>query len=80
MPTSSARKKRKHAAEDELHDEIKTQLYSLLENNSRVLESHIESQNLNSQLDRNQRKEHAENLVSVLSKLADAMEKIADRL
>lgn len=79
---STARRKRKHPSNpsEEEHDEIKSQLYALLENNSRVLAAHVESQNLNSQLDRNQRKEHAESLVAVLGKLADALEKIAERL
>lgn len=79
---SAAKKKRKHPSNpsEEEHDEIKSQLFALLENNSRVLAAHVQSQNLNSQLDRDQRKEHAESLVAVLGKLADALEKIANRL
>lgn len=80
--TAAGKKKRKHPsnASEEEHDEVKSQLFSLLEKNSRVLAAHVQSQNLNSQLDRDQRKEHAESLVAVLGKLADALEKIANRL
>eukprot|EP00250_Pteridium_aquilinum_P018017 c23896_g1_i3 orf=151-423(+) len=82
LPSSAAKRKRKNPSNpsEEEHDESKSQLFSLLENNSRVLAAHVQSQNLNSQLDRDQRKEHAESLVAVLGKLADALEKIADRL
>lgn len=79
---SASKRKRKHPlnASEEEHDEIKSHLLALLENNSRILAAHVQSQNLNSQLDRDQRKEHADSLVAVLGKLADALGRIADRL
>ncbi|KAI5078517.1 hypothetical protein GOP47_0006188 [Adiantum capillus-veneris] len=79
---SALKKKRKHPSNgsEEEHDELKSHLFALLENNSRILAAHVQSQNLNSQLDRDQRKEHADSLVAVLGKLAEALGRIADRL
>lgn len=80
---TTARRKRKRSSIDPSlgeTDEFKAQLYSMLESTNRVLTAHVESQNINRQLDRNQRKQHADNLVGVLGKLADALGKIADRL
>eukprot|EP00249_Psilotum_nudum_P020742 c27827_g1_i3 orf=289-1356(-) len=71
---------KKHPSSIGENDDFNNQLFTMLENNSRVLTAHVESQNINSQLDRNQRKEHAESMVSVLGKLADALAKIAERL
>ncbi|KAH7442664.1 hypothetical protein KP509_03G098100 [Ceratopteris richardii] len=81
LPMAS-KKKRKHPsnASEEEHDEMKSHLFALLENNSRIMAAHVQSQNLNSQLDRDQRKEHADSLIAVLGKLADALGRIADRL
>jgi hypothetical protein len=45
-----------------------------------TIQAQIEAQNLNSQLDRMQRKEQAESLVGVLGKLAEAMVRIAEKL
>lgn len=79
----SARKKRKRPCNSpsaEESDEFKSKLFSMLESNSRILSAHLEAQNFNSQMDRNQRKEHAESLVGVLGKLVDAVGRIAGRL
>ncbi|KAI5070751.1 hypothetical protein GOP47_0015094 [Adiantum capillus-veneris] len=81
--TSSANKKRKRQPAESIAeetDDFKSQLYSMLETSSRLLTAHVESQNANSQLDRNQRKEHMDSLVNVLGKLADAVGKLAERL
>ena len=80
---ANARRKRKRPVGDSTNeetDEFKSQLYSMLESNSQVLTAHLESQNVNSELDRNQRKDQMESLIGVLGKLADALTKIADRL
>ena len=80
---ANTRRKRKRPVGDssnEETDEFKSQLYSMLESNSQVLTAHLESQNVNSELDRNQRKEQMESLIGVLGKLTDALTKIADRL
>lgn len=73
------RKKRKRLSVGEC-DDFSRELCTLLESNSKILTAHIDSQNLNCHLDRTQRKEHAESLVLVLGKLAEALGKIADKL
>ncbi|KAL6011772.1 hypothetical protein ACLOJK_002237 [Asimina triloba] len=59
---------------------LQDRLIDVLHQNSRMLAAQLEAQNVNCQLDRNQRNGLAENLVSVLSKVADALGRIADRL
>ncbi|KAH7286672.1 hypothetical protein KP509_32G017400 [Ceratopteris richardii] len=82
-PRIGAGRKRKKqsidASNGDMH-EFKSHLSSLLQTSSAVLTAHVESQNVNSRLDREQRKEQMESLVGVLNKLADALGKIADRL
>ncbi|MCO5593321.1 hypothetical protein L7F22_047331 [Adiantum nelumboides] len=78
-----AGRKRKRQPADVPNEEtgdFKSQLFSMLQTSSAVLTAHVESQNVNSRLDREQRKEQMESLVGVLHKLADALGKIADRL
>ncbi|KAG5249623.1 hypothetical protein OIU76_003725 [Salix suchowensis] len=55
-------------------------LIHVLERNGKMLTAVLEAQNTNFQLDREQRKDHANGLVVVLNKLADALGKIADKL
>ncbi|XP_050223996.1 trihelix transcription factor ASR3 [Mercurialis annua] len=59
---------------------IQNQLIGVLERNGKMLSAQLEAQNSNSQLDREQRKNHADSMVAVLNKLADALGKIADKL
>ncbi|KAJ7568902.1 hypothetical protein O6H91_01G052400 [Diphasiastrum complanatum] len=75
---SNGRKKRKRPFVEP--EQQKDQLVALLENNCKVLSEHIEAQNHNNELDRAQRKQQADSLVSVLGKLADALEIISARL
>ncbi|KAJ0988736.1 hypothetical protein J5N97_007092 [Dioscorea zingiberensis] len=56
------------------------QLIEILERNSRMLTAQLEAQNMNCQLDRDQRKDQADSLLGVLGKLADAIGRIADKL
>ncbi|CAH8389362.1 unnamed protein product [Eruca vesicaria subsp. sativa] len=56
------------------------QLIEILERNGQLLAAQLEVQNTNLKLDREQRKDHGDNLVAVLNKLADAVAKIADKL
>ena len=56
------------------------QLVEILERSSRALMNHVEAQNLNQRLDREQRKEQGESLVVALGKVADALGRIADKL
>ena len=68
------RKKRKRLPDEE-NDIFCKELCTLLESNSQILTSHIDSQNLNCHLDRAQRKEHIDSLMHVLRRLAHAFGK-----
>ncbi|XP_020106675.1 trihelix transcription factor ASR3 [Ananas comosus] len=72
--------KRKRASTDEGETNVESQLIDVLERNSRMLSAQLEAQNLNSQLDREQRKDQTNSLLVILNKLADALGKIADKL
>ncbi|KAJ4959852.1 hypothetical protein NE237_019762 [Protea cynaroides] len=74
------RKRRRLSTDVGSETTLQDQLVEVLERNSRMLVSQLEAQNINCQLDRDQRKDHADSLVSVLSKLADALGRIADKL
>lgn len=65
---------------DEETIRLQDQLIEVLERNGRMLSAQLEAQNTNFQLDREQRKDQADCLVAVLSKLADALGRIADKL
>lgn len=77
---ASGQKRKRTSSEGESDSDLKDQLIAVLERNSRVLSAHVDAQNLNCQLDRNQRRDHADSLVGVLGKLADALGRIADKL
>ncbi|GLJ44679.1 hypothetical protein SUGI_0939360 [Cryptomeria japonica] len=77
---ASGQKRKRSSSEGESDSDLRDQLLSVLERNSRVLTAHVEAQNMNCQLDRNQRKDHADSLIGVLGKLADALGRIADKL
>lgn len=75
------RKRKRFATDgDEETMSLQNQLINVLERNSKMLTAQLEAQNTNFQLDRVQRKDHADSLVTVLNKLADALGKIADKL
>jgi len=75
-------RKRKRFAIDGGEETISSHshLIHVLERNGKMLTAQLEAQNTNFQLDREQRKDHADGLVAVLNKLADALGKIADKL
>ena len=73
------RKKRKRLPDEE-NDTFSKELCTLLETNTKILTSHIDSQNLNCRLDRAQRKEHTDSLLHVLGRLAHAFGKISEKL
>nr|XP_043624335.1 trihelix transcription factor ASR3 [Erigeron canadensis] len=80
-PKNYQGKKRKRSDIDANEDmSLHNQLIEAMERNGRLLTSQLEIQNTNSQLDREQRKDHADSLFAVLNKLADAMVRIADKL
>ncbi|GMH15086.1 hypothetical protein Nepgr_016927 [Nepenthes gracilis] len=74
--------KRKQFAteEDGATPSLQDQLIQALEKNGSILRAQLEAQNTNLKLDREERKEHADSLVAVLNKLADALGRIADKL
>ena len=79
--SEEGRKRRQFGADrDEETNTLQCQLIEILEKNGRMVCAQLESQNTNSQLDREQRKDHANSLVAVLNKLADALGRIADKL
>ncbi|KAJ4720319.1 trihelix transcription factor ASR3-like [Melia azedarach] len=75
------RKRKRFTVEgDEEMSNLQNQLIDVLEKNGKMLTTQLEAQNNNFQLDREQRKDHADSLVAVLNKLADALGRIADKL
>lgn len=78
--TSEREWKRKRLATDGEEESLQYQLIDVLERNGKMISAQLEVQNINIQLDREQRKDHASNLVAVLDKLADALVRIADKL
>ncbi|WCJ26729.1 Trihelix transcription factor ASR3 [Euphorbia peplus] len=82
-----SRKRKRSAADGDDETEtittatnLEKQLVDVLEKNGKMLTAQLEAQNMGLQLDREQRKDHADSLVAVLNKLADALGKIADKL
>ncbi|KAK1569168.1 hypothetical protein Q3G72_033360 [Acer saccharum] len=79
--TSQERFKRRrlalHANED---THMEDQLIKVLEKNSNMLTAQLEAQNINSQLDRDQRKEQSHSLAAAINNLTDALVKIANKL
>ncbi|KAK7273178.1 hypothetical protein RIF29_14226 [Crotalaria pallida] len=78
--TSQEGRKRKRFATDGEEETLQSQLIDVLERNSKMLQDQLEAQNINFQLDRQQQKDTASNIVAVLDKLADALGRIADKL
>ncbi|KAJ7945605.1 Trihelix transcription factor ASR3 [Quillaja saponaria] len=78
--TSEGLKKRKRFTTDVEEENLQYQLVDILERNGKMLTAQLEAQNTNSQMDREQRKGHADTLVAVLNKLAEALGRIADKL
>ena len=58
---------------------LEEQLIKVLERNSSMLNAEIEAHNMNCKLNRDQRKEHCDSLVAALSKITDALVRIADK-
>ncbi|CAL0300408.1 unnamed protein product [Lupinus luteus] len=78
--TSQGERKRKHSASDAEEETLQYQLIDVLERNGKMLNTQLEAQNINFQLDCQQRKDHSNNLIAVLDKLANALGRIADKL
>ncbi|KAA8542052.1 hypothetical protein F0562_023204 [Nyssa sinensis] len=73
--------KRRRLSSDGCRDtNLEDRLIKVLERNSDMLSAQLEAHNMNCQLDRDQHKDHNETLVAALSKITDALVRIADRL
>ncbi|KAL0924125.1 hypothetical protein M5K25_004934 [Dendrobium thyrsiflorum] len=80
-PKQENRKRRRTSHEDEEDSSsLQFQIIEMLDRNNRMLATQLESQNLNTQLDREQRKDQVNGLLGVLNKLADALVRIAEKL
>ncbi|XP_020591388.1 trihelix transcription factor ASR3-like [Phalaenopsis equestris] len=80
-PKRENHKRRRTSDEDDEHSSgLPSQIVELLDRNNRMLAAQLESQNVNTQLDREQRKDQVNGLLVVLNKLADAIGRIADKL
>ncbi|KAJ9567896.1 hypothetical protein OSB04_003862 [Centaurea solstitialis] len=72
--------KRRRVSTEECQDKsFDARLIEVLEKNNNVLSAHLEEENTNRRLDRDQRKDYNDNLVSALNKISDALTKIADK-
>lgn len=82
--TSQGERKRKRSATeangDGEEEALQSQLIDVLEKNGKMLRDHLEAQNMNFQLDREQQKDTVSNIVAVIDKLANALGRIADKL
>lgn len=86
--TGEGRKRKRPAAEAEAEAEagdeeapgLQDRLVDAVERNGRLLREQFELQDMNSRLDREQKRDQANGLLAVLDKLADALGKIADKL
>ncbi|XAR48244.1 hypothetical protein NMG60_11030999 [Bertholletia excelsa] len=79
--SQEGRKRRRFAADgDEEMTTLQSRLIEALERNGRLVSEHLEAQNNNFELERDQRKDHMGSLVAVLNRMADALGRIADKL
>ncbi|XP_073153920.1 trihelix transcription factor ASR3 isoform X2 [Henckelia pumila] len=80
--SQEGRRKRKRIASDGDGEatSVELQLIEALEKNGKLLGLQLETHNSHLQLEREQRKEHMNGLITVLNKLADALGRIADKL
>ncbi|KAL6650691.1 hypothetical protein ACP70R_009616 [Stipagrostis hirtigluma subsp. patula] len=60
--------------------DLQGQLIEILDRSGRMVAAQLEAQNINSQLDREQRKDQVSSLLGVLGKVADALYRIADKM
>ncbi|KAG8064278.1 hypothetical protein GUJ93_ZPchr0004g38731 [Zizania palustris] len=60
--------------------DVPGRLIEILDQSSQMVAAQLEAQNINCQLDREQRKDQVSSLLGVLGKMADALYRIADKL
>ncbi|KAK8939893.1 hypothetical protein KSP40_PGU005490 [Platanthera guangdongensis] len=81
-PDRGGTKRRRASHEDDEDSSrcMQSQLIQMLDRNNRMLAGQLQTQNINTQLDRDLRKDQVNGLLVVLNKLADALGRIADKL
>lgn len=73
--------KRRRLSFDGFQDmNLNEQLIKVMERNTHVLNAQLDTQNMNSRLEREQHKDQSDKLISALSKISDALARIADKL
>ncbi|KAF3323581.1 heterogeneous nuclear ribonucleoprotein U-like protein 2 [Carex littledalei] len=80
LPSREGHKRRRTGEDERDETNVQMQLLQVLERNSRMVAAQLEAQNINLQLDRDQRQEQTNGLLGVLNKLADSLSKIADKM
>ncbi|KAH0737552.1 hypothetical protein KY290_036257 [Solanum tuberosum] len=74
------RKRNNSNTHDEKARNVQHHLVKALERNGKMVSSQLEGQNIHSEQDTVQRKDHVDNLIVVLNKFAGALGRIADKL
>ncbi|CAL0308324.1 unnamed protein product [Lupinus luteus] len=74
------RKRTRFATDDGEEETLQSQLIDVMERNGKMVQDQLESRNMNFELDMQQQKDTASNIVNVLDKLANALGRIADKL
>ncbi|PQQ18121.1 trihelix transcription factor ASR3 [Prunus yedoensis var. nudiflora] len=77
---SQEKRKLRRLAIDRCEDNYSDQLIRVLERNNALLNAQLEARNINCHLDREQRKEQSNSLLAAISKVTDALVRIADKL
>ncbi|CAK9177490.1 unnamed protein product [Ilex paraguariensis] len=74
-------KRRRRTSPNECQDNnLENHLIKVLENNGNMLSAQLEAQNINCKLDRDQLKKNNDNLLAALTKVTDALVRIAEKL
>ncbi|MFS7940290.1 putative transcription factor MYB family [Helianthus anomalus] len=73
-------KRRRVSTEECRENNFNDRLIDVLEKNANMLNARMEAENTNCQLERDQRRDYNDSLVSALNKISDALTKIADKL
>ncbi|XP_040378968.1 trihelix transcription factor ASR3 [Oryza brachyantha] len=80
LPAQGAHKRQRSDDASGEAPDLQGQLIEILDQSSRMVAAQLEAQNMNCQLDREQRKDQVSSLLGVLSKVADALYRIADKM
>ncbi|KAK4414073.1 Trihelix transcription factor A [Sesamum alatum] len=73
-------KRRRQSSNDQYNVDVEDLLIKAIERNTNLLHAQVEEQKLNCQLEREQQKEQHDSIIASLSKITDALEKIANKL